>query len=201
MEEVKTTEEKILESAVEIFAQKGFNGTTTKEIAQQAGVAEGTIFRYFPKKKDILHGILLKMIEVVGPKIIGGGLKDIFQGQGQKSDKEIIMAFMKNRVGLLNSHSQLVKVMFNEAQYHPDLQVAYFEKVVPPVKEMIDQFFQIGIEEGRFRNHHPSAMTLTLLGCMVSSFLGYKVESLTKNLSLDELLEQTVDIFLHGISK
>jgi AcrR family transcriptional regulator len=55
----------ILHAAIKVFSQKGFNGATTKEIAQEAGVAEGTIFRYFSTKKDILHQILMRTVEIV----------------------------------------------------------------------------------------------------------------------------------------
>jgi AcrR family transcriptional regulator len=47
------TRERILESALSLFQKKGFDGTTTKEIARKARVAEGTIFNYFNTKEDI----------------------------------------------------------------------------------------------------------------------------------------------------
>lgn len=42
---------KILQAAVEIFAEKGYAATSTSEIAKRAGVAEGTIFRHYKTKK------------------------------------------------------------------------------------------------------------------------------------------------------
>jgi AcrR family transcriptional regulator len=199
--EIIATEQKILEAAVEIFAQKGFNGTTTKEIAQRAGIAEGTIFRYFPKKKDILHGILLKMIEVVGPKIVGSGLKQIFRNDEAKSDREIIMAFVQNRITLIKTHLPLIRVVLNEAQYHPELQEAFLEKVIQPIKGMIDEFFQGGVEAGRFKNIPPTTMTLTLIGFTVSNLLGNNIRNFSKDISEEQFLEETVEIFLKGISK
>ena len=44
----------ILEAAAQVFAQHGFRGATTRAIARAAGVAEGTIFRYFPTKRHLL---------------------------------------------------------------------------------------------------------------------------------------------------
>ncbi|MFT9497703.1 TetR/AcrR family transcriptional regulator [Anaerosolibacter sp.] len=199
--EILTTEQKILETAVEIFSQKGFNGTTTKEIAQKAGIAEGTIFRYFPKKKDILHGILLKMIEAVGPKIVGSGLKEIFESNEKKSDREIFMDFIQNRIKLIKSHLPLIRVVLNEAQYHPELQSAYFEKVILPIKGVIDEFFRRGMEAGRFKNICPTTMTLTLIGFTVSNLLGNNILTFSKDINGDQLLEETIEIFLKGISK
>lgn len=195
----RSKEERILEAAIEIFAEKGYNGTTTKEIAMKAGVAEGTIFRYFPKKRDILHSILLKLIEILVPKIVGSGLKEIFEECKDKNDKEIIMNFVQNRMNLFDTHVSLIKVIINEVQYHPDLQEVYFEKVVPQISDILVKFFEEGIKRERFKNKNPHVMTVTLLGCMASNIMGRKI--LTGEKGLEKLLEESVEIFLYGISR
>ncbi len=48
------TRSRILQAALRLFAAKGYEGTTTKDLAGSANVAEGTLFRYFPNKKAIL---------------------------------------------------------------------------------------------------------------------------------------------------
>jgi AcrR family transcriptional regulator len=47
------TKEKILAAALALFREKGLEGTTTKEISQKAGIAEGTLFNYFKTKEDL----------------------------------------------------------------------------------------------------------------------------------------------------
>ena len=49
----ENTKEKILEAALSLFREKGLDGTTTKEISQKAGIAEGTLFNYFATKEDL----------------------------------------------------------------------------------------------------------------------------------------------------
>lgn len=51
-------QEKILQSALELFAQEGFKGTSTNKIARHAGVSEGLIFRHFENKDGLLKAIL-----------------------------------------------------------------------------------------------------------------------------------------------
>ena len=46
-----STRDKILKAAQKLFARNGFDGTTTKELAEKAGIAEGTLFRHFTTKK------------------------------------------------------------------------------------------------------------------------------------------------------
>ncbi|WP_409300464.1 TetR/AcrR family transcriptional regulator [Peribacillus sp. SCS-155] len=57
--------EKILKAAFELFIERGFNATTTKEIANRSGVAEGLIFYYFKDKNELLTQ-LTKRLSFVG---------------------------------------------------------------------------------------------------------------------------------------
>jgi len=51
-------QEKILQSALELFAKEGYNATSTNKVAKHAGVSEGLIFRHFTNKEGLLHAIL-----------------------------------------------------------------------------------------------------------------------------------------------
>ncbi len=48
-----STEERIIEAAVQLFSRQGFLGSSTSEIARLAGVSEVTVFRHFPRKRDL----------------------------------------------------------------------------------------------------------------------------------------------------
>ena len=48
-----STEERIVEAAVQLFSRQGFTGSSTHEIAKLAGVSEVTVFRHFPRKRDL----------------------------------------------------------------------------------------------------------------------------------------------------
>src|SRR4030066_27226 len=58
--------DKILEAASSLFAEKGFHRTTTKEIAEAADVAEGTLYNYFDNKNDLLFEIINRLSETQG---------------------------------------------------------------------------------------------------------------------------------------
>ncbi len=51
--------EKILKSGLELFVSQGFHGTPTSQIAKHAGVANGTLFHYFPSKEDLIVSIYI----------------------------------------------------------------------------------------------------------------------------------------------
>jgi AcrR family transcriptional regulator len=48
-----STQDRIVEAAVQLFSRQGFAGSSTHEIARLAGVSEVTVFRHFPRKKDL----------------------------------------------------------------------------------------------------------------------------------------------------
>jgi len=51
-------QEKIMQAALELFAQEGYNATSTSRVAKHAGVSEGLIFRHFENKEGLLQAIL-----------------------------------------------------------------------------------------------------------------------------------------------
>jgi TetR/AcrR family fatty acid metabolism transcriptional regulator len=53
--------EQILDAAIRLFAEKGFHRTTTRDIAEAADVAEGTLYNYFASKDDLLLGIMQRL--------------------------------------------------------------------------------------------------------------------------------------------
>src|SRR5215207_8690588 len=53
----------ILDAATRVFAAKGFRGATIRDVARQAGVADGTIYNYFDNKDALLFGLLDRLNE------------------------------------------------------------------------------------------------------------------------------------------
>lgn len=60
------TKGRILEAARELFAKNGFDATTTRDIAQQAGIATGTLFNYFPTKEAIVASQAVEALTAAG---------------------------------------------------------------------------------------------------------------------------------------
>src|SRR5262245_57477716 len=78
----ETTRARIVGAALALFQSKGFEATTTKAIARKAGIAEGTVFNYFPTKEDIaLHFFELEVDQAIAtvkqsPRLRSAGLEE-----------------------------------------------------------------------------------------------------------------------------
>jgi AcrR family transcriptional regulator len=56
-EQVKDKKTAIMETALKLFTERGFHGTSTAQISKDAGVATGTLFNYFPTKEDLINSL------------------------------------------------------------------------------------------------------------------------------------------------
>ncbi|HDR5124643.1 TPA: helix-turn-helix transcriptional regulator, partial [Bacillus anthracis] len=73
---------RILEAAVDMFGEKGYASTSTSEIAKRAGVAEGTIFRYYKTKKDLLLAVVMPtLMKFAAPFFVQAFAKEIFKSE------------------------------------------------------------------------------------------------------------------------
>lgn len=191
----KNTRELILQAAKDIFAEKGFNGATTAEIAKAAGVAEGTIYRYFKTKKDLL-------LNITTPLVITS-LEDILKDLQECSNEELLKAILKNRIKLISENLSLVKIVIIEGQYYPELKTSLFEGLIIKAMGVMENYVVNQIKAGVFRDDiNPQIAVRTLVGGVAglivwkSFFLEGKDDILTD----DEFINQIIKIFLDGMN-
>lgn len=60
-EQVKDKKTAIMETALKLFTERGFHGTSTAQISKDAGVATGTLFNYFPTKEDLINSLYFEV--------------------------------------------------------------------------------------------------------------------------------------------
>lgn len=187
------TRQRIQDAALKLFSVKSFKGTTTKEIASEAGVAEGTIFRYFKTKKDIL-------ISLASP-IIVESLTDLLQEMEGKDDETVITAILKNRLHLINKHKDMARVIFFESQFQPELREMFVKEVVLKVAGIMEQYVEKKIIAGEYRNTNPQIAVRAIVG-MLGVFLAWRGfiqgEKYVK-FDEDDFVEEIVKIFLYGV--
>ncbi|WP_026572610.1 TetR/AcrR family transcriptional regulator [Bacillus sp. UNC438CL73TsuS30] len=138
-DELTDKQKKILIAAIESFSEKGYAGTSTNEIAKKAGVAEGTIFRHYKTKKDLLMSIVAPMMaKLIGPFIINDLNKVLDREFDQVED--FIRAMMENRREFLKKHISILKIMLQEIPFQPELREQFFEHVA---KKTFDRFVNV----------------------------------------------------------
>lgn len=125
----------ILDAAMTVFVEKGFNGSTTLEIAKAADISEVTLFRYFPSKQEIflagIEPILLRTLE---------GSVNISMELSAEAKLEYILY---ERISLISKNYQLVKLILAESSLLSELGSENFiNRISQILKTML---IQIGI--------------------------------------------------------
>ncbi|NMM63198.1 TetR/AcrR family transcriptional regulator [Clostridium sp. P21] len=192
----------ILEAALKIFSEKGFQGSRTSEIAKEAEVAEGTIFRYYKTKKDLLMGLLVPLIIKFFKPLIIKSAQTIMENKENKPINEVMEELLLDRLNLINSNFSLIKTIFMEAAYEPELLKTIQKNFGPVVIPFINNFVEQNIDKGNFKEKDSLFITRTIM----SLLLGYLVLTNVfpdsfSNENDEEEIKKIVDIFLHGVAK
>src|SRR3990172_6635027 len=136
--------DRILRAAIKIFSQKGFFNSKVSDIAQAAGVADGTIYLYFKNKDDLL----ISLFEEKMAEVVADVRERVAAEDGALSRLKI---FIENHMGLLLREAGLIEVLQVELR-----QSNKFMKDYVPVKfleylDVISEILELGKREGTFR--------------------------------------------------
>lgn len=111
---------RIVEMAVLAFAEQGYDGTTTRDIARRAGVSEAAIFRHFSTKKELLLRLFRPLAQHV---VVPTGLEEVRVAAAEgKSLAEILTLLLRSRLAFARRHAPLVRIMAQELPFHKELQ-------------------------------------------------------------------------------
>jgi len=187
------TKSRILRAALSLFAKKGYDGTTTKDLANAANVAEGTIFRHFPNKKAILIEVAtLGWIEI---------LTDLLTELSEMGSYKAVAQVMRRRMLRMQENSDLMRVCFIEAQFHPELKERIQLEVIDKMTDVAEAFFETAMERGIYRKMNPKIVAQVFLGMF--AIAGFSKQTIIEPLSsaqeLKEMAEGISDIFLNGV--
>ena len=187
------TRSRILQAALRLFAVQGYDGTTTKDLAIKAKVAEGTLFRYFPNKKAILIEVATAgWVEI---------LTDLLTELSEMGSYHAVAQVMRRRMLKLRESNDLLRVCFIEAQFHRELQEKIQSEVIIKMMDVAEAFFQTAMDKGIYRPVNPKIVAQVFLGMF--AIAGFSSETIidpqASPKALQEMAEGIADIFLNGV--
>jgi AcrR family transcriptional regulator len=187
------TKTRILKAAQQLFAKQGYDGTTTRDLAQVAGVAEGTLFRHFTNKKAIL-------VEVASQGWVEL-LTDLLTELSEMGSYKAVDQVMRKRMLSLGHNTNLMRVCFMEAQFHDDLKEQIQAEVIDKMMDVSEAFFQTAIDRGIYRPLDAKIIARVFLGMfMVAGFSQATIMSADASPeTMKQMAEGIADIFLNGV--
>lgn len=162
--EVRTGERRaqILRAALEVFSRRGFHGATIREIASTAGLAEGTIYLYFPSKLEVLRGVIGLIADDGAPP----GPEEFAPGD----DEGLVRAFVDARVKTLARHASFIRLVVHEADLHEDVRREFFRRLHEPFVWRFRAYLERRIGDGAFRPVN-TEVTASICFRMVMSYI------------------------------
>lgn len=187
------TRDRILQAAQKLFAAQGYDGTTTRDLAQAAGVAEGTLFRHFANKKAILVEVATKgWVEI---------LTDLLTELSEMGSYKAVAQVMRRRMWNMQKNSDLLRVCFMEAQFHPDLRDRIQEEIIEKMSGVAEAYFQEAMDKGVYRQMDAKLVAKVFLGMFaIAGFSDNTIMSPESSpQELQKMAEGLADIFLNGV--
>jgi len=187
------TRGRILQAAQRLFSAKGFEGTTTRDLAQTAGVAEGTLFRHFANKKAIL-------VEVATSGWVDI-LTDLLTELSEMGSYKAIAQVMRRRMWNLQKNADVMRVCFMEVQFHPDLRDRIQTEVIDKMTDVAEAFFQTAIDKGIYRQMDAKLGAKVFLGLFaIAGFSDHTlIDPNASPQEMQKMAEGLADIFLNGV--
>ena len=163
-------QQKVLQAALEVFAAKGFDGASTAEIAQRAGVAEGTLFKRYRSKRELLMAVVSPFfIRFVTPMAVDP-VKGILSDDSVPLEAAL-RAVIVERAQFLESHWSEFRAIAQEAARMPEMRAALVDYLAPEVCKVLEGFFARRIARGEVRDLD----TFTLSRALVSLIATYVI--------------------------
>jgi AcrR family transcriptional regulator len=190
----------ILAVAVSLFSQKGFRGTTTKEIAQAAGVSEAMVFRHFATKQELYSAIL-------DHKACASGRFDPSETAADPMERKDDRAVFESlALGALNHHEedpQFQRLLLYSALEKHELSQMFFDQIVRHVYDFLGGYIRDRQRDRAFIEIDPAIVVRCFIGMVMHHSLNNNLwdpDRRLLNISNEDAAKLFTEILLKGIT-
>jgi AcrR family transcriptional regulator len=174
----------IVEVALRLFARQGFDGTSTRQIAQAAGVAEGLIFHYFPTKAQLLTAVLETHHSFAGE------LRALLAEAADEPASVVLLRLAAGWLDTLRREAAITAVLFGTAQTNPEVGAALRTLIAEGIARLA-AYLQRRIQAGELRANLPAESSAHMFFASLMIFF-----VMHRLLPADEWQQRT-DAFMH----
>ncbi len=185
----------IFEAAARLFSQKGFRGTTTREISQAVGVSEAMLFKHFATKEELYAAI------IEAKSHLQQTLDTLVAAAEQGDDAEVLRRLAREMIERTARDSTLMRLTFFSALEGHALSDMMFRSRVQQLDDFLSRYIARRITAGAFRDLDPLQAAWNFVG-MVSHYVQRReLFGQKTSYTSDEAIEGMVRLFLNGIRR
>ncbi len=185
----------ILDAAATVFARRGYHQALVRDIAAAANVAQGTIYLYYPSKRDLLLALI--------QRIITDSLPDLPTSIDSDTPRAWLAAVLHDRFDMLDRNRDLIQAVVPEMLTDATLQREYVQQVVYP---FVNWFLPLAQEVFQAAQLRPFNSRVVLSAMVAGIVFAYIVNDsdefpIGQAVSRDELIDELMDFFFHGLGR
>ena len=190
----------ILRVAMRLFSQRGFRGTTTKEIAQAAGVSEAMVFRHFATKEELYSAILdhkACLHDDLDP------LQKVAEAIRRKDDRAVFEGIALDALNHHESDPEFQRLLLHSALEEHELAHMFWEKFVLRVYHSLRTYIRQRQRDGAIKNVEPFVVVRAFVGMIIHHSLNNNLwdrERQLLRISNQAAARSFTDILLNGVS-
>ncbi|MDZ4763072.1 MAG: TetR/AcrR family transcriptional regulator [Chloroflexota bacterium] len=183
----------ILDAAAGVFAEKGFHPTTIRDIAQAAGIADGTIYNYFENKTALLIGILDRMRASIQQDAD-------FSDVNPADVRRFMRAYLWQPLLALKANNfELFRVVMSEIMVNHELRERYYQQILEPMLIGAEILLQTWVDQRLIKPINVRLTVRALSGMMLGLIVEHIMGDPTLEAEWDELPNFLTDLILDGL--
>ena len=185
----------ILDAALVVFSKKGYGEATIPDIAREAGIAVGTIYNYYPSKRDIL-------VSVLASHVLSEPFLKLMEQPPEADDEAFFRLLIEDRLTLLTGNVDRFLFMLGEVYRDREFRRQWAQDVVQPALKQAEKYVRSKTDSGAFRPTNASVTVRALAGMAIGFAVLTMVEgeeSPCRDIPIEELATQLADIALTGV--
>ena len=188
----------ILRAATKLFAEPGFNGTTTREIAERVGVEETILFRLFPSKRELYWAVIDEKT-----RALSGRQSLESQLAAETDERKMFAAITRDILERNTKDSTLTRLLLFSGLEEHGLSERFFQTYIAEYFEVLASYVRRRIREGAYRPVDPMLSARGFFGMVFNYFLIQELFGAHRHHKFDikEVSETFTDIWLNGMLK
>lgn len=188
--------QQLIETALDVFSRKGFDGATTKEIAAAAGVTEAVIFRHFPTKQALYSAVVQARSD---SGEMEKWLADMKSLTDKNDDEGLFREIARSILQCYREDPRHERTMLYAALEGQQQMLIEHRRFSLPIKQLLVEYVSRRQKEGALRPGPPIAVIMAIVGMaahhgMMTSFFGFDLQ-----IADEEAIDSFVRILMNGV--
>ena len=186
----------IVQSAILLFAEKGFRGTTTRALASTLGVTEPVLYQHFSTKRELYTAIIEEKAREASVQV--SGLKRL---AAASDDRAFFAALGELILRRYERDPELSRLLLFSCLERHELAELFFERLFQGAYRLVMDYIRRRIREGAFRKVNPEIAARGLIG-MISyhGLVGLLFPGRFGKPNRRRVVDEMVTVFLGGIA-